>query len=210
VMGNPTLRPERGENWDAGVRLEGAPGFGFSGYVEAAHFASDTHDLIVYLKNNASTVRAANVSRADIEGDELSARLVAPGGFTLTGASTWMTAIDRGLVPAWNGKQLPLRPERQSSARLEWRHARVALASNVEYLGANYLDPYNRQRVPARTLWGAAVELTPLAAGASLTVEGKNLGDVHAFDVGGYPLPGRSLFAAIEFRLGPSGRAQPE
>ena len=79
----------------------------------------------------------------------------------------------------------------------------------MSYLGQNFLDPYNRQRVPSRTLAGAALGLSPWGESLRLTVEGKNLGDRRVFDVGGYPLPGRSVFVALEVRRGPAGHTHP-
>jgi outer membrane receptor protein involved in Fe transport len=49
---------------------------------------------------------------------------------------------------------------------------------------------------------GAWVSLAPLGGGLRVTVEGKNLGDRRVSDVGGFPLPGRSLFVSFEARLG--------
>ena len=74
----------------------------------------------------------------------------------------------------------------------------------MQYIADNYLDPYNLYRVNSRTLVGASVS-TALMANARLVIEGKNLGDNHVSDVGGFPLPGRSVWVACELRLGPTG-----
>jgi outer membrane receptor protein involved in Fe transport len=47
---------------------------------------------------------------------------------------------------------------------------------------------------------GAA--LSARARGLRVTLEGRNLGDRRVEDVGGFPLPGRSLFASLETRFG--------
>ena len=57
-------------------------------------------------------------------------------------------------------------------------------------------DRINFRRVPARTLLGAS--LSSRMGRARMTIEGKNLADRVVEDVGGFPLPGRSLFVAIE------------
>uniref|UniRef100_A0A832I7N2 TonB-dependent receptor n=1 Tax=Eiseniibacteriota bacterium TaxID=2212470 RepID=A0A832I7N2_UNCEI len=207
VQGNPALRPERGENRDAGVRWEGAP-FGRRVALEWSRFASRVRDLVVYLRSGPSTARAANVSAAEIAGDELSLELAPAPGLSVTGAATWMSAVNRGDVAPWRGKRLPGRPERQASARLAWARGGVRLGASVDHLGENFLDPSNRQRAGARTLLGATLGLDA-GARARVTVEGRNLTDRRAADVGGYPLPGRSLFLALELRLGPAGHARP-
>ena len=73
--------------------------------VEFAHFQSEARNLIVYMRNRPSTVRATNVSRASIQGDELSVRLETPGGLALSAAATSMRAVDRGRVRVWYGKR---------------------------------------------------------------------------------------------------------
>ena len=70
----------------------------------------------------------------------------------------------------------------------------------MHYLGDNMLDPYNRLRVPSRTLLGASLAFSRQFL--TLTIEGKNLGDRRVSDVGGFPLPGRSLFVSLEAHAG--------
>ena len=60
----------------------------------------------------------------------------------------------------------------------------------------------NFRRVPARTLLGASI--SSRIGPARLTLEGKNLADRVVEDVGGFPLPGRSLFASLETHFIPS------
>jgi len=68
-------------------------------------------------------------------------------------------------------------------------------------IGDNLLDPYNLQRVAERRLAGASLSIAPFPAALSLTLEGKNLLDDRAVDVGGFPLPGRSVFLGCTWRL---------
>jgi iron complex outermembrane receptor protein len=207
VLGNAALKPEHGENWDAGARWSRARG-AFSGAIEWAHFQSRPEDLILFVRNSQSSVRAQNVSRADIRGEEFSLELRSPGGLTAGGALTLQRARDRGIVPAWYGKRLPQRPERVAGAQLQWRRARFGAATNVQYIGDNFLDAYNRQRVTSRTLIGASLSAVPWAFGPRLTLESKNLGNRRATDVAGFPLPGRSVFVSCEARLGPADHAR--
>lgn len=204
VLGNPALRPESAENWDAGLSGARALGADVTATLEWAHFESRARDLVVYVQNSQSSVRAQNVSRARIRGEELTLRLAGPRGGSASGSLTWQSARDEGPAPAWHGKRLPQRPEWQGYLRLEQAGRRTRASAEVQWIGDNFLDPYNGQRVPARALVGASVSLAPFARGPRLTLEGKNLGDERASDVGGFPLPGRSLFAAVEFRLGPA------
>jgi iron complex outermembrane recepter protein len=201
VLGNPALRPERGESWDAGARWARTTAGGWSGTVEGSHFESDTRDIILYKKYSQSSVQALNVSRGVIRGEELSLGAGTPWGFAASAAVTLQQARDRGPVRAYYGKRLPQRPEQQLTGRIEYRRRRLGAGADLDYLGDDYLDPYNTQRVPSRTIVGAWFSLAVLGEGMRFTVEGKNLGDRGVSDVGGFPLPGRSFFVSCETRL---------
>ena len=207
IVGNPALGPEQVETWDAGGAWSRGLGAGRHAEVTWSHFESQAEDLIVY-QRAFQLVRPANMARADIRGEELSAtlgvgRLVAEGSFT------WQTAIDRSPFPFWYGRPLPLRPARQAYGRLAWRHRSFQLTGNVQYIGDNYLNPGARGLVPSRTIAGASITLLPFGSELALTVEGKNLGDNQIEDVAGFPLPGRSLFVSCTYRGAPASAPQP-
>jgi iron complex outermembrane receptor protein len=213
VTGNPVLRPETAENWDAGAswrgRFQGAPA-----WLEWAHFHSEARDLVVYVKNSATTMKARNFSRARIRGEECSARLELPRRLILTAAWTWQSAINQGPQPEfWVGKRLPGRPSRQGFARLDW-HAggrmRLRAGAELQYIGDNVLTPYNDEWVPSRRLVGASLSAAPFGEALRFTLEGKNLGDDRAQDVGGFPLPGRSFFLACGWRTDSTPRPAQE
>jgi iron complex outermembrane receptor protein len=202
VLGNPALRPERSRNWDAGGAWSRALPGGCAATIDLAHFASRSEDLVVYMRHSQSSVRAENISRARIDGDELSVRVDAPGGLGVTGGFTRMSTRDAGPVPFWHGRRLPLRPAAHGSVRLDWRRGAFRAVADLQYIGDDYLDRANLQRVPDRLLAGASLSFTPNDGRLRLTVEGKNLGDDRVSDVGGFPLPGRALFASCDVRLG--------
>jgi iron complex outermembrane receptor protein len=206
VLGNPTLAPERAENWDAGGAWSLDLG-SIRASVEGAHYATRADDLIVYVRGSPSSVRAMNISRCRIRGEELTARVATPFGVTASCAGASQSTLDQGDVVSARGRRLPQRPEHLLSARLDVVRGPVRLTADVERIGENFLDRANRLRVPPRTLLG--VSLSCEAHGARLTVEVKNLGDARASDVGGFPLPGRAVFASLDLRLGPLGAEQP-
>jgi iron complex outermembrane receptor protein len=199
VAPNPKLAPERAESWDVGGGWDGAHG-AWSAGATYAHFASHERNLIGYVPAAARTVRATNFSRAEIEGDELEAhagwRWIAAAG-----SAAWTSARQTDTGNIWYGRRLPLRPERQAAARVDARVRRWRLSADVLDLGEDFLDPINFQRLPPRTIVGAAIACTVRAV--TLTLEYKNLGDARVSDVAGYPIPGRSVFVAAELH-GPS------
>ena len=203
VTGNPQLVPETAENRDAGLAWRGRWRT-HEGALEWARYRSDARDLVVFVRNSASTVKARNFGRARIRGEEWTARLDLAGRLLLSAAWSWQSAINLGPLPEFYvGKRLPGRPSRQGTVRLEWRAERLLglrAAAELQTIGDNVLDPYNLQRVPARRLVGASLSAAPLAPRLRVTLEGRNLGDDRACDVGGFPLPGRSLFVACTWR----------
>jgi len=205
VTGNPQLVPESAKNRDAGLTWHGR-WRGHEGALEWARYRSEARDLVVFVRNSASTVRARNFGRALIRGEEWTARLGLPGRLWLSAAWSWQSAINRGPLPEFYvGKRLPGRPTRLSTTRLEWRPGRLLqlrASAELQTIGDNVLDPYNLQRVAARTLLGASLSLAPLRRPLRFTLEGRNLGDDRACDVGGFPLPGRSLYVACTYRDG--------
>jgi iron complex outermembrane receptor protein len=207
VTGNPTLRPERGDNRDLGVSWSIASA-AREAWFEWAYFDSHATDLILYWSNSPNTTRADNVSSARIRGEELSVRLRPFAALAVSGSATWQSAIDTGPVSAWRGRRLPQRPGRQAYGRVDLTRAALRAAADLQYLGDDYRDRYNtpRERVASRTLVGASLSAA-LRGAARVVVEGKNLGDRRVSDVAGYPLPGRSVFVSLEVRLGSAGSA---
>ncbi len=202
IVGSPTLKPERAESWDGGFAWMRRLSPRTRGSAEWAHFESRAEDLVLY-ERAYQFVRPRNVARAFTRGEELSLTLVA-GPFSAAGSFTWQSAIDRSPVPFWNGKRLALRPGRQAFGRLAWHGRRVRLGGTLQYVGDNYLNPSNRDHVASRTMAGASVAITPFGHDLAFTVEGKNLGDNRIADVGGYPLPGRSVFVSCGFHAAPA------
>ena len=207
IVGSPSLRPERAENRDAGFAWTRRFRDGARGSAEWAHYESHAEDLVLY-ERAFQFVRPRNIARARIRGEELSFTLAA-GALSAAGSFTWQSAIDQSPIPFWNGKRLALRPGRQAFGRIGWRGRIVQLGATLQYVGDNYLNAANRDRVASRTLAGASIALTPLGRDLALTVEGKNLGDNRIADVGGYPLPGRSVFVSCGIRGAPAADAHP-
>ncbi len=196
VSGSPTLAPERGESWDAGGAWRGARG-AWRASAEWAHFESLARDLIVFQRVGPTATRATNVARAALRGEELSARLAHPR-LAISGASSWLSALQTEDPSLYRGRRLPQRPSRQSSLRADVPAGPFSFSADVLHLGDDYLDPINFRRVPSRTLIGASV--SALWRQHRVALEGRNLGDRRAEDVGGFPLPGRTLAISFETR----------
>jgi hypothetical protein len=178
--------PEHAESWDAGFAWT-RDWSGASFALEWAHHESDARDLILYERSSPRGARPVNVGAAWIEGEETALRM-AWNHAELRASTSWLSATDRSGLPAYQGKRLPQRAERQSYARLTWQRAGWLVSGDVEYLGDMFLDRANTKHEPERTLTGAS--LGRRIGRATLLAEGRNLGDVLAEDVAGFPLAG--------------------
>ena len=205
VQGNPRLEPERGENWDAGGAWRGR-GAGVTLALEFTRFASHVRQLITFVPAAQRSMRAANIARAEIRGEEVAWRL-AWRRMAASGSYGWTSALQTDAGNIYYGRRLPQRPERQAYARIDAGRGPWNASVDVLELGDDFLDPINFTRVPGRTLIGAS--LSRAIGLVRVTLEGKNLGDRLVQDVGGYPLPGRSVFASCEAHFGGSAESQP-
>lgn len=202
VAGNAALLPERNESWDVALTWRTPASWSVQGSASFGRFESHAEDLIVYVRNTPSSVKAFNISSSRITGHEWAADLVAPFGVEGSFALTTQDAIDTGPVSYWNGKVVPQHPAHEGFARLGWRHAGWLASTDVQWMGETFLDRYNRQRLAPRALLGARLGVPAFHPALRVIVEGRNLTDEQATDVAGFPLPGRSLWIAFEAGLG--------
>jgi outer membrane receptor protein involved in Fe transport len=195
TTGNPTLVPEHGEIWDAGVVWSGTwDRLRWS--ASWSHHASHVNDLVLYERSNPRGARPVNVAAARLFGEETEVR-VGYAGAELVASTAWLSATDRSPIAFYHGRTLPQRAAREAYARLAWHGGGWSLAGDVEYASQTYLDRANFRRAPSRTLVGASAGYVFHAV--NLLVEGRNLGDQLVEDVAGFPLPGRMLLVSISF-----------
>ncbi|MGD8395565.1 MAG: TonB-dependent receptor, partial [Candidatus Eiseniibacteriota bacterium] len=206
VLPNPRLKPERGESYDLGLRWDAAlpPGDVLS--VEYAHFVSLVEDLIVWTRRGQAS-GAINFDRADLRGDELTLAAGHWHGLGVEANLTRLAATNTGPQRYAHGKSLPDRPELAVSARLGWRRGVVSLFYELDYLGGDYWNAYNG--VAPNTDDPARVRRLHAAGGTvptglpelTVTLELKNLGNEQVEDVMGFPMPGRTAYATLDYRF---------
>jgi len=200
VLGNPTLVPERGFNADLGVaaRRDGAAG---SVAASATAFGARVEDLIVW-EIYGSQSRAENVATARVWGVELELR-ARRGRLGVTTQATFTDARDEGPVAADHDRQLPNHPRYHGYGRVEWRQP----LGGGGFVAVGYVDAdgaagdfwTSSEPLPARLLVGAGAALERPSLGLRLVASALDVGDSRVQDVPGYPLPGRSFFATLEW-----------
>ncbi len=201
IIGNPKLDPERGFSWDIGLALV-PPDLAWlrAVRIEAIYFFSDVDDRILFIQNSQRTAVAENIAASRSQGVELTAAALLPAGFRASANATFQQTEDLSPAPSRHGNDLPGQPRNDVATRLEWREKPVTLFTELEYIGSNFLDPANLEAVDDRVLVSAGFKVRVLD-GITLAFDARNLADDRVTDVIGYPLPGRSFFGSVEWRL---------
>ena len=205
VRGNRAAQPERVLTRDAGLLASFAPEGGGAKpralEAQISAYRSDATDLLVWIQNSANTSVAQNIGAARLEGVELSAR--ATWGFGLSADAAWTRqwTRDEGEAVYWHGKDLPGRPGHEASLGVALQRGPVRGFGEVHAMSSFWLDRYNQDSVPARTLVDLGATYAFAEGTTDILVECRNVGDVHAQDFAGYPLPGRSWALGVRFHL---------
>jgi iron complex outermembrane receptor protein len=202
VSGNGALEPETGFNRDIGVvvNFEGKSGLR-SLYFEAAYLDNDVSNLILFFPNSQQTTKPMNIGSARIKGWELSITAGIGANLMFSANYTRLDTEDTSEIPYYNGNQLAGRPRDSAVFAIAYRSPRWRTAIESNYIGANYLDRANMQAVPARIIHNAVLEWCTPAPGVSVSFLARNLTDNRVSDVSGYPLPGRSFFTTLSYKL---------
>jgi iron complex outermembrane receptor protein len=207
LLGNPTLRPERGTNGDVAITVDADAGAHVHVGNRAAMFAARVDDLIEWQHDAYGRARAENVAAAQIFGVEDELRLALGAFGRLVGQVTLLDAVDASGDPAHDGKQLPFRPRFAAYARPEL--ARVPVRGGAVLLGA-YVDgaavaglydtPSNLHALPARFLLGAGVSAEAPRWGLRAVLSGQDLTRTWTNDVATLPVPGRTITLALAWQ----------
>lgn len=208
LLGDPTLKPERGLNADLGPSLSRSRGASRVTW-SAAAFVSFIDDLIAY-QYGSGHARPRNVGSARILGVESEANLQLGRHFKATLAGMVSDPVNTSPIDAEHGRQLTYRPRYRFFARPEWRAVQLAaetflgLYAECDATAKNYLVPTNIASVPARLLFGAGVYVD-LPAGFAIRFTAQNLANAAIHDLSGYPLPGRELYGTLAWSQ-PNGK----
>jgi iron complex outermembrane receptor protein len=205
VHGNRDAKPERVLTRDAGLIASYAPAGGGAKpralEAQLSAYRSDADDLLVWIANSANSSVAQNVDAARLEGVELSARAAWAFGLSADASWTRQWTRDEGEAVYWYGKDLPGRPAHEASLGAALQRGPVRGFGEVHAMSKFWLDRYNQRAVPARTLVDLGATFAFAEGTTDVVVECRNVGDVHAQDFAGYPLPGRSWALGVRFHL---------
>ena len=208
-VGNPTLRPERSEGWEAGFTTDLLPVAGRNlASFGATWFDTRVRDLIVLAYTPVYT--AVNAGSARMQGTELELTLRPLATLTLNAAYTFTDAQNLD-----TGERLLRRPQSTASfTALAKPLPGLTIAPELLFTGAfsDYLmgndgssmtDTYGNS-VIGTSGQGLIVNLTvtyEVMPGVSVFANGRNLTDSRFEPVNGYQTPGTSFLAGTRVRF---------
>lgn len=204
-IGNPDLKPEQGTSRDIGISYSKQDlTYGMFKanriFFEVVYFFNNTDDLILFQQTSQRTVQAVNISKAEVEGFELSWALTLFNHFSVSGNYTYQDAKNTSEIPYLKDKWLPGRPEVELFVRSELFNHRAKIFHEYSYLSNSFLDQANIRFVDDRIIHNAGFSIYPVKS-ITLTFEVKNIEDEQVSDVLGFPLPGRSYFGTVLFEF---------
>ncbi|MDZ7860584.1 MAG: TonB-dependent receptor [Candidatus Krumholzibacteriota bacterium] len=200
VTGDGNLKPEKGLNRDIGAVLSKDRFMSLKDlYLEMLYFDNEITNLILFFPNSQRTVKPENIGSARIKGCEVSGSLRLSSLIGLSGNYTYIDGKNTSPIPYYNGNELASTPAHEASFTVTLSARRCNLAWKLHYIGSNYLDRANMDRVPEREIHSISLETKPLGERFSITLEGRNLTNNQIRDISGFPLPGRSFYMTIKF-----------
>jgi outer membrane receptor protein involved in Fe transport len=205
TVSNPDLRPERTVRWDSGMKLsydhKRIP-LGFS--LEYAWFQNRYRDLIQWYTNDAGFLFPYNVSESRVRGSEFVFSGHVGKSFSCLGNWTFQKSKVTGETNRiYQNKQLPNRPGDYGSLKMEYALGRFVPFWFMNHKGAYYLDRANQpfKLYPGRTMHDIGITVPVKKQKMKVSIEAKNITDVHTFDTQGMPLPGRSFISTVELEF---------
>jgi vitamin B12 transporter len=205
TAGNPALKPESAQGWEAGFTTKLAVlGHGDAVTFGATYFNQQVTDLIVGVFSPVIT--SVNVGSAHIQGVETEIT-VRPAAWIVLHASYTFTDAITDDQPASEGSELLRRPHNAASADVTVTPMPgLRIASAVIYTGPSHDFLYNNQDVGIGYGVGqhglvvnmtAAYEITPKV---QVHLEGTNIFNSRFEAVNGYQIPGATVIAGVRMR----------
>jgi vitamin B12 transporter len=205
VRGNAGLRPELGLSADVGAR--GLLQLGaVSLHAESSVFVRRASDLVTYVRAAPGYVVPVNVGRARVAGLELGLGARAfehvELGCNLTLLDPRDTTPGRRLqndfLPFMSRLVLAPRLLLTTGELLGRALKRADLSVDLTYLSNRFADAAGLIVIPEQATLGITGAASWLSGVAVTRLRLANVLDAQRFDVVGYPLPGRSVYASLE------------
>ena len=205
VRGNVALRPELGLSADAGARGLLRVG-AWSLHAEASGFVRSAEELVTYARAAQGYVVPVNVGQARVAGLELGLGARAfehlEVGCNVTLLEPRDTTPNRRLrndfLPFMSRLVLAPRALLTTGELSGKTLKRADLSADLTYLSNRFADAAGLIVIPEQTTLGVTGAASWLAGVLVTRVRLANALGAQRFDIVGYPLPGRSVYASLE------------
>jgi outer membrane receptor protein involved in Fe transport len=167
-------------------------------YISYSVFKSDYENLIQFFENSQRTIKADNIAKAEIFGNELSIKPIIHKSVFISINYTHQEPINKTDIPSFRDKVLPFRYTDSLFMNYGIAINRIRLLYEYEYTSQNYFDAANLlpQDIDRdRSVHSISVNYSDL--GMEFGFHIKNILDNRMEDIAGYPLPGRMFFIGI-------------
>ncbi|MBS2032808.1 MAG: TonB-dependent receptor [Deltaproteobacteria bacterium] len=193
LLSNPSLQPERALATELGASYE-------RGMLRAsaAAFATEYVDLIEYELYPPFLAKPYNVGTAGIGGLEAEVGIRPRPELELDLVYSRQWTADLYDDVRFYEHELPYHPHHRGGARAAWTGSRLTAHVEAFAQSSQYLSRANTAELAGRVDTGAGLAFRPLHDQPLwLGVEAQNLLDQPGYDLYGYPLPGRALYALV-------------
>ena len=200
--GNPSLKPERSEGWEAGLRWERNKLSAGATYF-AARLKDEILDVFDPVTFLSSTANASGRSRR--KGIELDAQYRPTSHLLLAANYTWLDADQQQAAGAALVREAR-RPRHSANLVATWSAGRLSAGASAAYVGAR--TDTNFDVFPAQIVRLHPYVLASARVGYRLTdrieayVRAENGFDSRYQDAVGYATAGRTVYAGLRLRLG--------
>jgi iron complex outermembrane receptor protein len=205
TRGNPDLAPEQGWAFDAGFTARTRPTRAIVLDLQAFGFARFAEQLIAYQRSALGYVRPYNVSDSRTLGVEVALASQWFDHVALRGQLTALDPRDTSVGRAVTNDLIPLLSRLTVSGELEGYVEKVGeldrawLSLLLRYRGGRVADPAGLIVIDEQFVTDLTAGVLGFERRIALRARLENVFDVAQFDTVGYPLPGRSFFASLEF-----------
>ncbi len=212
ALGNKNLKPERSRDGDLGILGEFRPekaGWFHSWEGSANAFWNRVEDMIVWRRNFRGQYFPDNVAIGEIKGIELSTQIsLWNDRVILKGHGTFQSALNKTPDPHFYDKVLPLQPEVQGGASVEWDPGAFVCSLELRTMGRRYTTDDNTDALSTAqrdlgpfTVFDTSLQWHKTLRFARMTWRGlvQNLADESYMIVERSPMPGRSYELQFSF-----------
>lgn len=182
--GNPNLKPEKTNSWEAGIEKDF---LNEKVMLSATYFDQKYDDLI-------SGWPPVNIANAEIKGIEVNAALKVTDNINIKAGYTYLDTEDKA-----TGQSLPLRPNDKLNLSAEFSTKDMSVIANYTFVSERY-DSSVRRNLSSYSLVNLSSSYK-MTKGLTIFARVDNLFDEDYEEAGSYGTPGFSIFGGIKISL---------